>query len=83
MRLGNKIVLAYESNYSGPGEVKLLVPWRFFGLSGKEDAPKKIAVSRDGAEFPFRWENRYQDDFIVVGTDLRKHTLEIGLGDTR
>ena len=83
IRLENKIVLAYESNYAGPGEVKLLVPWRFFGLSGKKDRQKKIAVSRDGAEFSFRWENRYQDDFIVLDTDLRKHTLEIGLGDTR
>ena len=83
VRLENKIILAYESNYSGPGEVKLLVPWRLFGLSGKEDAGDKIKVSRDGAKFPFRWENRYQDDFIVVDTDLRKHILEIGLGGTR
>ena len=83
VRAENKIVLAYESNYTGPGEVRLLIPWRLFGLSGKEDAQKKIEVSRDGAKFSFRWESRYQDDFIVVDTDLRKHTLEIGLGDTR
>jgi hypothetical protein len=39
----------------------------------------KIQVTRDGAGFPFRWESRNQDDFIVVDTDFGKHVLEIGL----
>jgi hypothetical protein len=45
--------------------------------------PVVLEVRRDGAAFPFRWVSRNQDDFIVVDTDLRKHSLEIGLGDTQ
>jgi len=79
----HRIVLAYESNYAGRGEIRLLVPWKFLGLSQEEGTKKKIEVTRDGTKFPFRWEGRNQDDFIVVATDLRKHVLELGLGDAQ
>jgi hypothetical protein len=74
-----KIVLSIESNYQNPGEVKLLVPWKLFGLSGTEADRTKISVLDNGAPVSFRWESRGRDDFIVVETDLKKRTIEIGL----
>jgi hypothetical protein len=81
VRPENKIVLSYESNYSGPGEVRMLVPWAFFGAADREAGKKILEVRRDGASCPFRWVSRNQDDFIVVDTDLRKHSLMIALRD--
>jgi hypothetical protein len=78
-----KIFLRYESSFPGQGEVRVLVPWAFFGAADRETGKKMLEVRRDGAAFPFRWVSRNQDDFIVVDTDLRKHSLEIGLGDTQ
>ena len=74
-----KVVLSFESNYAGPGEVRFLVPWKLFGLSGTEADRTKIRVLDNGAPVSFRWESRGQDDFIVVETDLKKRTIEIGL----
>lgn len=82
VRPESKIILAYESDYSGPAEVRVLVPWAFFGAHDRETGKKMLEVRRDGTAFPFRWLGRNQDDFIVVETDLRKHSLEIRLGDT-
>jgi len=76
-----KIVLSIESNYQNPGEVKLLVPWKLFGLSGTEADRTKIRVLDNGALISFAWERRGQDDFIVIETNLKKRTLEIGFGD--
>jgi len=80
-RSENKIVFAYESNYSGPAEVHLLVPWAFFANLNREAGKRTLEVRRDGASCPFRWLSRNQDDFVVVDTDLRKHSLEIALRD--
>ena len=74
-----KIVLSYESNYSGPGEVRVLVPWALFGAADREAAEKTVLARRDGVPYPFRWMSRGQDDYIAMDTDLRKHTLEIVL----
>jgi hypothetical protein len=60
----------------------VLVPWAFFGAADREAGKKILEVRRDGESCPFRWVSRNQDDFIVVDTDLRKHSLEIALRDT-
>ena len=80
-RSENKIVFAYESTYSGPGEVRLLVPWAFFANNNREAGKRTLEVRRDGASCPFRWLSRNQDDYVVVETDLRKHSLEMALRD--
>jgi hypothetical protein len=76
-----KVVLSVESNYPGRGEIKLLVAWKLFGLSGTEADRKKIRAFLDGAPVSIGWESRGQDDFIVIDTRFGKHTLEIGLED--
>jgi Mannosylglycerate hydrolase MGH1-like glycoside hydrolase domain len=75
----NKIVFSYESNYSGPAEVHLLVPWAFFGAADRDTGKKDLEVRKDGVSCPFRWLSRNQDDFIVLDTDLGKHSLEVAL----
>jgi hypothetical protein len=79
IRSEGKIVLAFDGNYTGAGVVRVLVPWEFFGLPGRDAGKEKLQVSLDGAGFPFRWESRNQDDFIVVDTGFRQHVLEIEL----
>ena len=80
-RAENKIVFSYESSYAGPAEVRLLVPWAFFSAIDRETGKKALEVRRDGASCPFRWLSRNQDDFVVVDTDLGKHSLEMALRD--
>jgi hypothetical protein len=80
-RLDNKIVFSYESNYSAPAEVRLLVPWSFFAAVDREAGKRILEVRRDDLSCSFRWLSRNQDDFIVVDTDLKKHSLEIALKD--
>jgi len=67
-RAENKIVFSYESSYSGPAEVRLLVPWAFFSAVDRETGKRALEVRRDGVSCPFRWLSRNQDDFIVVDT---------------
>jgi hypothetical protein len=78
-----RIVFSFESNYPGRGEIGLLVPWGLFGLSGAKADQKKIKIWLDGEGISFRWDSRNQDDFLVINTDFKKHTLEIGLGDPK
>lgn len=74
-----KITLSYDSNYPGPGDVRVLVPWSFFGLTDREAGKLKLVALKDGAPCPFHWLSRGQDDYLAVDGDLKKHTLEIAL----
>jgi len=71
-----KILFRYESNFAGQGKVRLLIPWTFFGVSERGDR-KELEVRRDGLKVPFSLEKRYQDEFVVVDTDFKGHTLEM------
>ncbi|MFZ2054401.1 MAG: hypothetical protein WAU81_09400, partial [Candidatus Aminicenantales bacterium] len=72
-----KILFRYESNFTGQGKVRLLIPWTFFGVSEPGNGRKELEVRRDGLEVPFHLEKRLQDEFVVVATDFKGHTLEI------
>jgi hypothetical protein len=72
-----KIIFRYNSNDPRPGKVKILVPRPFFRLTDGDQIEKKLEVFRDGASVAFEWQNLYSDDFIVVDTDFKNHTLEI------
>jgi hypothetical protein len=80
-RSEKKVIFSYESNYLGPGEVRLLVPWALFEAADRETGKQRLEVVRDGARVPFRWINRHQDDLIVVETDFKRHSLEIAIRD--
>ena len=76
-----EVAFSLESNYAGSGEVRVLVPWKLFDLTGGEADRKKIKVRREGTPVSFYWESRGHDDFIVIDTEFKKHTLIIGLED--
>jgi len=82
-RGGKKIVFRYHSNFGQKGKIKLLIPWPFFGLEGREKGKEKIGVFKDGEEIPFRWSRVHEDDFISVETDFREHAIEIKAGYLR
>jgi hypothetical protein len=54
------------------------VPWKLFGLSRTETDRTKIRVLDNGKPVTIRWESRGHDDFIVIDTEFKKHTIEIG-----
>jgi hypothetical protein len=78
-----KVIFSYESNYSGRGEVRLLVPWALIGALDRGTGKKMLRVVRDGEKVSFRWISRHQDDLIAVEIDFKRHSLEIELGDAR
>jgi len=74
-----KIFLTYEGNYPGPAEVRVLVPWSFFGVVDRQAGRQRLHALRDGVPCVFRWLSRGQDDYLTLGSDLKPHTLEIAL----
>jgi glycogen debranching enzyme len=74
-RNGN-IILHYNSNFSGRGKIKVLMPDPGPGrISGKKI--DKLSVRRDGTRIPFVQSEAGQDRFVVIETDFQNHVLEI------
>jgi len=73
----NSLVLRYNSNIPGRGKIRILLPPAEAG----QVAPWKIQglrVRRDGATIPFASSILGEDRFIIIETDFKNHTLEIG-----
>jgi len=70
-----KLSLDYNSNFSGRGTLKILVPWKG-GDKGRE-AARKWELLIDGQSVSYQLERKNEDLFIVLETDFRAHTLEI------
>ncbi len=77
-----KVLFRYESNFAGQGKVRILIPWAFFEIPGQDDERKKIDVRRDGLKVPFHLEKRRHDEFVVIETDFKGHTLELKPGES-
>jgi hypothetical protein len=70
------LVLRYNSNISGRGKIKVLIPDPGpERISGKKI--EKLSVRRDGARIPFVQSESGQDRFVVIETDFKNHVLEI------
>ncbi|MGB7296838.1 MAG: hypothetical protein WBC70_14730, partial [Candidatus Aminicenantales bacterium] len=82
VRAERKILFRYESNFSGRGKVRWLIPWAFFDVAEKDNGRKNLEVRRDGLKVPFSLEKRHQDEFVVLDTDFNRHTLEMKLGQS-
>jgi hypothetical protein len=76
-RDNKKITFRYNSNFPDSGKIKILIPWALFNFPDHKKGRKDLEVSRDGAKVPFQWISVYSDDFIVLDTDFKNHTLEI------
>ena len=77
LRSERKILFRYESNHPGRGEIRWLIPRNFFGLAENDDAGKGLEIRRDGIGVSFSLERRHLDEFAVVETDFKDHTLEM------
>lgn len=70
------IVLRYNSNISGRGKIKVLIPGPSPGrISDKKIG--KLSVQRDGVRIPFVQSESGQDRFVTIETDFQNHILEI------
>jgi len=75
-RKSGKIILRYNSNISGRGRVKILIPDPDAGwISDKKIG--NLSVRRDGARIPFTPSEVGSDRFVTVETDFHNHILEI------
>jgi len=75
-RKNGNIVLRYNSNISGKGKVKVLIPDEGPGrVSDKKIG--KLSVRRDGARIPFAQSESGKDRFVTIETDFKNHVLEI------
>lgn len=69
-----KVSLDYNSNVSGRGTIKILIPQKG-GNTGRRTA-ESWEVLIDGRRTGYRWEKKNKDAFIVVETDFKNHRLE-------
>jgi hypothetical protein len=70
------IVLRYNSNFSGRGKIKVLMPDEGPGRVSDKKI-NKLSVRKDGARIPFVQSVSGQDRFITIETDFQSHLLEI------
>ena len=75
-RKDGNIVLRYNSNISGRGKIKVLIPDEGPGrVSDKKIG--KLSVRRDGERIPFAQSESGEDRFVTIETDFQNHILEI------
>ncbi|MEW5901809.1 MAG: hypothetical protein AB1715_10140 [Acidobacteriota bacterium] len=72
-----RIVFRYRSNFPASGKIRILMPRAMLGFADTEEMKKRIRAFRDGKSVAFSWLSRNEDDFVVLDTDFRDHTLEI------
>ncbi|MCX6576468.1 MAG: hypothetical protein NTV82_08775 [Candidatus Aminicenantes bacterium] len=70
------IVLRYNSNFSGRGKIKVLMPDPGPGRIS-DNKNDRLSVRRDGARIPFVQSESGEDRFITIETDFQNHILEI------
>ena len=66
-----------NSNIDTTGTVKILNPWH--QLNTKEELKKNLTVKSDGEKIDFQIMRINEDQFIVIETDFKNHTLEISI----
>lgn len=73
----NRLTLEYNSNFLHKGKIKILNPWHRSKPGSKENDQSKLRVRMDGEEIPFTAVRINYDEFIIIGTDFKKHLIEI------
>jgi len=72
----NKLTLQYNSDFPHKGTLKILSPWSDQNNRG-EILKKKLEVQIDGKKTTFHFESINYDEYIIVDTDFKHHTIEI------
>jgi len=73
----NIITLKYNSNFSGKGAVKILIPQLI--LKNESIRPIILAIRKDGQNPIFQTDLNNEDVFVTIRTDFNNHTLEISI----
>lgn len=76
-RAEKKIVMAYNSNFLGEGDIEILLYARGKETENEEPVPRSVQVKRDGETIPFRlvWDN--EDLILRLRSDFQRHTVEV------
>ncbi len=74
---GKTLILDFNSNFSGTGRVKVLLPWMFIADESREVGPEELEVTLDGQPTAFRKTRVLQDEFVIIHTDFKNHRLKI------
>lgn len=74
---GKRIILKYNSNFPRNGKIKILNPWRQPGPGHIKKEESHFKVKRDGKEIPFSTARINHDEFIIIETDFKNHSIEI------
>ncbi len=72
----NKITMAYNSNFSKRGMIKILNPWPELNKKGLE-LSKILEVQIDGKKIYFEFISKKNDGFIEIESDFHPHDLVI------
>ncbi len=72
-----KITFRCHSDFPHPGQIRLLIPWDFFGIKDRKHGKKNLEVRRDGQRIPLEWLSLNEDDYIVIeiGGSLPIHLM--------
>lgn len=70
-----EILFRFNSNSPEPGKIQMLLPRDFFGLGNQVSLKGKLEVMLDGKKVPYEMMSLHEDDYLVLETDLREHTL--------
>ena len=73
------VTFRYNSNLSGRGEVKILIPWIGEAAAFAEGL-RNIEVRRNGTKIDYQTALVNNDAFLIVETDFKDHTLTIKRG---
>ncbi len=73
-----RLFFDYNSNFPLPGKLRILNPWPDSKL-----ASTGLLVMKDGVRIPFIKAKNNQDEFIVIETDFKKHSLLVKMEMTR
>lgn len=76
---GKTLALDFNSNFTEPGTVKVLLPWMYVPGESREVRSEELEVTLDGRPVVFRKTRVQQDEFVIIQTDFKNHRLKIKL----
>jgi len=74
---GKSLILDFNSNFSGKGQIKVLLPWVFIAHESREVSADELDVTLDGNPVAFRKTRVLQDEFVIIHSDFNNRRLKI------
>jgi hypothetical protein len=79
---GRSLTLAFNSNFRGRGQLKVLIPWPARTLDSLKSNSADYEVLLDGRPAEFILMRKNEDEYISLETDYASHRLEIRPGQS-